>query len=269
MKKPFIYLLLVALPFLMLPSQAQEKQKASPKSRMIYNSMKSSNIMDRVFENMINKPKRETDKVIAKKINRKLLTEEQFVEGFRMLTVQSSSSLKKHIIVFHGGAYVAEALKGHRRLIETLAQNYDFKVTFIDYPLAPEYNASYSHKIVLEAYNIVTESNKDDVFYLLGDSAGGGLALAFLQTLKNNKAPVIPEKTVLLSPWLDATMANPDIADYIEKDVLLRLDALIECATLYAGELELDNPLLSPINGDLEDLSNLKVFVSSHELFYP
>lgn len=70
------------------------------------------------------------------------------------------------------------------------------------------------------------------------------------------------------SPWLDLTMSNPDIY-YIEKDVLLDFEGLKGCGKLYAGELDLKDPLVSPIFGSLKYLSSIKVFVSTHELFYP
>ncbi len=170
--------------------------------------------------------------------------------------------------MFHGGAYVAEATKGHRVLIEELVLKYHFKVTFIEYPLAPENDATITHKIIYEAFKILTKSYQDD-FYFLGDSAGGGLALAFLQTLRNHKSSVIPKKTVLLSPWLDVTMSNPEIKNYIDKDVLLQVEGLKACGQIYAAETNLTDPLISPIFGNLENLNHLKVFVSNYELFYP
>lgn len=48
----------------------------------------------------------------------------------------------------HGGGYVAEATASHRRIIEELVKMYGLKVTFIDYPLAPEHTYEKTHEIV-------------------------------------------------------------------------------------------------------------------------
>jgi len=236
---------------------------------MIYKTLKSVNASERTFDKLLNKPKRGTNKVSAKKMKRGLLSEEKEVDGFMVLTVQNSNAENKHIIFLHGGAYVSEGTTGHRVIMEKLALAYNFKVTFIDYPLAPEHQAGYTHEIIARAYELLTEIYKDDEFYLFGDSAGGGLALAFLQKLRDIKAPVMPAKTVLQSPWLDITMSNPEIEAFIEKDVLLDFEGLKECGKLYAGELDLKNALVSPIYGSFDNLSDIKVFVSTHELFYP
>ena len=95
------------------------------------------------------------------------------------------------------------------------------------------------------------------------------MALAFLQTLRDRKAQKIPAKTVLQSPWLDISMSNPEIQNYIEKDVLLDFEGLKDCGKLYAGDLDLKDPVVSPIYGNLEELNNIMVLVSTHELFYP
>ena len=56
----------------------------------------------------------------------------------------------------HGGGYVAEATASHRRIIEELVKMYGLKVTFIDYPLAPEHTYEKTHKIVMKAYREIT-----------------------------------------------------------------------------------------------------------------
>ena len=53
--------------------------------------------------------------------------------------------------------------------------------------LAPENTVDKAHKVVMDAYRQITSKYKHDEFYLFGDSSGGGLALAFLQILKNKK----------------------------------------------------------------------------------
>lgn len=255
--------------FLVSQLHAQEQTTPSSKAQMINKTLRAVNFSEKAFDKLLNKPIRGSNKVAAKKMTRGLLTEERDIDGYNILTIQKSTALNKHIIVLHGGAYVSEGIKGHRLLMEKLALDYDFKVSFIDYPLAPENQASYTHEILGKAFDLLCKENEDDEFFLFGDSAGGGLALAFLQTLRDRQATNIPVRTVLQSPWLDISMSNPEIKNFIEKDVLLDFKGLKKCGRLYSGILDLKDPLVSPLYGQLHDLNHIKLFVSTHELFYP
>jgi acetyl esterase/lipase len=226
-------------------------------------------ISERVFTQLLKHPPRNTNKVSAEKMDTQLTVKEQEIDGFKLLTIQGPAAMNKHIIFLHGGGYLAEAIKGHRYIIEKLAKEYAFKVSFVDYPLAPENYALKTVDVVKKAYRKIANEHREDTILLFGDSAGGGLALALLQELRNDKSIRMPLKTVLVSPWVDVSMSNPKIKDYTEKDVLLSVKGLKEFGKLYAGELNLKNPLVSPIFGNHENLGEFKIFVSDSELLYP
>jgi acetyl esterase/lipase len=217
---------------------------------------------------MLTNPDRGTNHISSNKFNGKLLVVESYIDGFKIVTVRKKESTNKHIILLHGGAYISEASKGHRQLIESLALS-GFIVSFIDYPLSPENNAAITISLVEKAFNKIAEEYPNDEFFLFGDSAGGGLALALLQILRDNNNQYIPLKTVLVSPWLDISMTNKDILDYISKDVLLSYEGLKECGKLYAQDIDLKDPRVSPIYGNFDKLSKIKIFTSNFELFYP
>ena len=84
---------------------------------------------------------------------------------------------------------------------------------------------------------------------MFGDSAGGGLALAVLQILRDEKIIPFPKKTVLMSPWVDLTMSNPKIGEAAERDPLLTMDCLYHAAERYIGNGDAKNAVLSPIFG--------------------
>lgn len=245
------------------------QHSTSFKSRIIYKSLKSVNFSEKIFKQMLKHPKRNTAAISPGKFNTKLRVETRETEGFNILTVYKSEESARHIIMLHGGAYVSEAVRGHRKLIERLALSYSYKVSFIDYPLAPENNALTTLRVVKEAYRDLTNLYPNDTILLFGDSSGGGLALALLQELQNIGDIRMPLKTALVSPWLDLSMSNTDINKYIDTDVVLNLEGLAACAKLYADSLDLNDPLVSPIYGKLEDLPEIKIWVSDRELFYP
>ncbi|MCF8346819.1 MAG: alpha/beta hydrolase [Bacteroidales bacterium] len=267
--RALLCLLCCSFLFFCVQCTAQEKTKPSAKSQLIYRTLNIANLNERIFEKLLNDPPRGKAAVSAKKLHASLQVKEQSIRGFNMLTITASPSARKHIFFLHGGAYVAEASSGHRKLIGILARDYGYRVTFIGYPLAPDHDILTSLEVLEEAYRLLVMQYKEDIFCLMGDSAGGGLALALLQRLRDNSVDTRPETTILFSPWLDASMTNPGIDTLIEKDVLLHKEGLITCGKLYAGGLEPDDPRLSPIYGNLNNLSDIKIFVSTHELFYP
>lgn len=175
---------------------------------------------------------------------------------------------KKHLLLFHGGGYIFEGSNSHWKLAEQFLKELGCRVSYLDYPLAPENNFTSTHAWVQEVYEYLMEKYPNDEFSLMGDSAGGGLALAFAQNLVEKKSSRQPTSLVLLSPWLDLSMGNPAALDNAKTDPVLSFDFLHFCALKYAGENEQKNPLCSPIFGSFDHLPKTAVFFSSQELFY-
>lgn len=214
-------------------------------------------------------PRRDTDFLNKKNFDKSLITDEQFIDKYQVLTVFSEESHSRHIIFLHGGAYVMRAVRAHKNIIEKLVKKFHLKVTFIDYPLAPENTVDKAHKTVMDAYKQITSKYKTDEFYLFGDSSGGGLALAFLQILKNEKDLPFPKKTVLMSPWTDVSMTNKEIEEFAEKDPLLPLNGLIVTGKQFAGELDVKSPIISPIYGNMNNLGEIFLIFGTNEILYP
>jgi epsilon-lactone hydrolase len=241
----------------------------SLKSRLIYYFLGLSNFSERIFRQLLTNPERGTNQISPEKFKGGLFFDQSELDGFKMATLRSKKPTAQHIILLHGGAYFAEAVKGHRQLIEKLVLLHDYKVSFIDYPLAPENFATTTINLVEKAFYKIANEFPDDELLLIGDSAGGGLALALIQILRDHQYPRIPLKTVLISPWLDISMSNSEISAYTMKDVLLDYHGLKKCGKIYAQDLDLKDPKVSPIYGNMENLSKIKIFVSDSELFYP
>jgi acetyl esterase/lipase len=96
-----------------------------------------------------------------------------------------------------------------------------------------------------------------------GDSSGGGMALAVTQLLVSRADPT-PSRMVLISPWLDVTMSNPAI-DLIG-DPVLRIASLRRAGQLWAGDLALTDPMVSPVYGSLTGLPPTAVYCGNLEL---
>ena len=220
-------------------------------------------------EKAMENPRRDTDFFNRKNFRKEFITEEEFIDSFQVLTVKTEESLNRHVIFLHGGGYVLRAVRSHKNIVERMVKKYNLKVTFVDYPLAPEYTADKTHEVLMKAYKSVTEKNIGDEFYFFGDSAGGGLALAFLQEARDNYVTPFPKKTVLMSPWPDISMTNEEIKDFEEKDPLLPVQSLIKVGKQYAGNLDLKSPLVSPVYGNMDNLGDIMLLFGTNEVLYP
>ncbi|AEV28806.1 esterase/lipase [Sphaerochaeta pleomorpha str. Grapes] len=190
-------------------------------------------------------------------------------QGKCVTTVSGKAPDGRHLLFFHGGSYVVEASAFHRRLIRALASKYPLTISFVDYPLAPESTWKATKAMVLETYREVVRRYPDHTFFLFGDSAGGGLALALLQALRDEKIVPFPKKTVLCSPWLDLALQNKQIADYDPIDPVLSVEGLRYAASLYSGGDDLSIPFLSPLFGTLDNLGEILLYAGTHEIFFP
>lgn len=88
------------------------------------------------------------------------------------------------------------------------------------YPKAPAHTAEEVYQMIFPIYQDLIEIQQIDPkkIIFMGDSAGGGLALAFAEFIKLKKFPH-PRQIMLLFPWLDISNENPDV----KKSSLLNL----------------------------------------------
>ncbi len=178
------------------------------------------------------------------------------------------ASTKQHVVFFHGGGYVHEPSRNNFAMIEKFIELAKCMVSYVEYPLSPESNVKGTLEMVVAAYKALIEAFPDHTFIVMGDSAGGGLALALAIHIKNMKIKQ-PEKVILFSPWLDISLSNPEIQLYEERDFMLSASKLREVGRRYAFDVPLDDYRVSPIYGDLNDLGDILVFYGSEEILKP
>jgi triacylglycerol lipase len=101
---------------------------------------------------------------------------------------------------------------------------------------------------------------------VLGDSAGGNIALAAVEYMVANNETV-PASMVLLSPWLDVGMTNPNIA--FVHDPLIPLEPAQQLGKAWAGNLPENNSLVSSLYGSLQGLPPTYVYSGSLDSLAP
>jgi acetyl esterase/lipase len=191
------------------------------------------------------------------------------IGNFEMITFHPEDSLGKHLLFLPGGAYILDPVSLHWSFIKKLVRDHQLTISLLNYPKAPEHTYRTTHEILQTAFTEIEKKYPDEEIQLIGDSAGGGLALALLQSLRDKNIHTRPQKTVLISPWLDLELKNPDIHPYVKRDYLLSLEGLHYAAKKYSGGEDLRNPLLSPLYGDLSELGQIMLLYGTEEIFYP
>ena len=141
---------------------------------------------------------------------------------------------RRVILFLHGGAYIYNITGLHWQFISKLLTKTQIGFVVPDYPLAPIANFQDVYIFIQTVYNQLLTKFRPEEIILMGDSAGGGLALGFAQHLRNDNHP-LPSQVILLSPWLDVTMSHPDIPEVDRKDWVLGIKGLQLAGKAYAG----------------------------------
>lgn len=217
----------------------------------------------------LEQPKRGSGELDIGRFTKKVRVKTWNVDGFYGVTVNGSYTKNTHIFMLPGGAYTLEPTGRSREIAEYFAKEEQMRVSIFQYPLAPEYTALTAHQCLLNAYDRLTGEYPADEFYLFGDFSGGGLALSFLQELRDMGNMPMPVKTAVVSPWLDITLSNPRIKIAQKTDYILPVEALKAAGARYCGPLEPEHPFVSPIHGDWNHLGPILIFSGTEEVLTP
>ena len=187
-----------------------------------------------------------------------------------IITPKEETTNPLKILYFHGGSYVAEASKDHWNFIQKIVETTKVTLIMPDYPLTPKHNYKDVFEMVEPLYQEIIQKIDTKNLILMGDSAGGGLALGLLEKISKEDDTKMPQKTILISPWLDVRLENPKIDEVQKLDKDLNKDTLKLAGIAYAGgEENLDDFLVNPIDGDLSKLKNIVIFTGTNDILNP
>ena len=185
-----------------------------------------------------------------------------------VVTPKEQKKTENTIFYIHGGAYMAEVTKEHWEFIKNIAIDTNATIIVPDYPLAPKYTYKEVFEMIEPIYKDIVEKVDFKKLVVMGDSAGGGLALALEEKLSQEGVPM-PEKTILISPWLDTRLTNPEIEEVQKRDKELSKIKLQLAGIAYAGKDGKDSYLVNPIDGDLSKLKNITIMTGSNDILNP
>ena len=170
------------------------------------------------------------------------------------------------ILFLHGGGYMLGSAKAYRGLASQVAVRAGVAAFVADYPLAPEqvFPAASEAAAAVRRW-LGSQGQGISQVALVGDSAGGGLALSVLGDTATN-SPAIASIAVF-SPWLDlamtgASVTSPDVRD----PIFIQPEMLGGPAAAYLAGADPKDGRASPLYAVPEVLPPLLIQVGSDEI---
>lgn len=169
------------------------------------------------------------------------------------------------LFYIHGGGYFACSPQTHRPITGGFARR-GLDVFAPDYRLAPEHRFPAAVNDVVAAYRgLLASGIAASSVTVAGDSAGGGLALALLLSLRD-AGDALPAACTLFSPWTDLAGTGATLKTNRKRDAFFDGHGIERLTMPYLAGEDARNPLASPLYGDLHGLPPMLIHVGSYEV---
>ena len=183
--------------------------------------------------------------------------------------VSHDDSPKKRVILYlPGGAYILRMPNTHTGMVSRLCRMADAKALMAYYRLAPEHPFPACLEDAVMAYKwLLKKGISPKQIIIAGDSAGGGLTMSTLLSIRDQGLPA-PACAYMLSPLLDVSDNAASRWKNAASDKALPSahKRAINPRPLFVGDYAIDDPLISPLFGDYHGLPPLYVQVSDSEM---
>jgi len=169
------------------------------------------------------------------------------------------------LLYLHGGGYFACSAETHRPITVYYALH-GFHVFAPDYRLAPENRFPAAIEDAVAFYRALLNAGyAPQNIVVAGESAGGGLALALMLSLRDAGVP-LPAAAALFSPWTDLAATGDSIKTNTDRCAMFDGTGVAFSAHYYLGDTDPRNPLASPLYADLAGLPPLLIHVGADEV---
>jgi epsilon-lactone hydrolase len=169
------------------------------------------------------------------------------------------------ILFLHGGGYISGSLNSHRHMIAQAGREAGARTLALGYRLAPEHPFPAALQDALAGFRyLLTQGLAAENIAMAGESAGGGLAVAVLVSLRDAGEP-LPACVWCSSPWVDLEQSGPSMTEKAAVDPLIQKGYLDELAAAYLNGADPRTPLASPLHANLSGLPPMLIQVGSAE----
>lgn len=171
----------------------------------------------------------------------------------------------RHILYFHGGGYAYGTAPLVRDFTWRLGAVAGAGVLYFDYRLAPEHPFPAAVEDASKIYRWLASRINPARIAFVGESAGGGLALATLQKMRDEKFS-LPAAVAAISPWTDLALTGKSLHANAKADPMMRVERLPAFANQYLAGADPRHPYASPLYGDMSGLPPVLIQVGSDEI---
>lgn len=182
----------------------------------------------------------------------------EIIDGIVVYTYNELPNMEKDFLLYiHGGNFVERANLFQIIFAKKIAKKTGRTLIFPMYELLPNGNCKKMYKMLDVLYESLLKKNPRDIVFL-GDSAGGGTVLSYAMQLRD-KNVLQPSNIILLSPWIDLSMSNPDLYNDAKFDMMNDVDGIRYEGKLWADDLDVYDPIVSPMYGNFDNLGKLSI----------
>jgi monoterpene epsilon-lactone hydrolase len=177
---------------------------------------------------------------------------------------------ERTVVYYHGGGYISGSPPDrYLPLAGAVALAANATVHAVDYRLAPEHRFPAAFDDCLAAYRWTVQDGGADprAVAVLGDSAGGNLAVAVMVAARDANLP-LPACVAVISPFADLTLSGASMELRRSADPYVTRDLLESMATDYLGGADPADPRCSAVFADLHDLPRLLIQVGEDEILF-
>ena len=188
---------------------------------------------------------------------------------------------RRRTLYIHGGAFIIGSPRSHRTLTTRFAAMTGGVVLAIDYRLMPEHPRRAGIDDCRTAYRWMLNHGPQGpqparTVFVAGESAGGNLTLSLLAWARDHGVRA-PDAAVAMSPATDGTLGSPSLRAHLHSDPMLgpmfgTLARIPRWLLLWAAwaqcRIRPNQPVVSPVYGDLSGLPPVLVQVSEVEMLY-
>src|ERR1700761_2814385 len=177
---------------------------------------------------------------------------------------------KRTVVYYHGGGYISGSPPDrYLPLAGAVALAAEARVHVVDYRLAPDHHFPAAFEDCLAAYRwIVGDGGEDpETLAVLGDSAGGNLAIAVATAARDENLP-LPSCVAVISPFADLTFSGPSLELRKEIDPFVTRETLESMAAEYLDGADPADPRCSAVFADLHGLPPLLIQVGENEILF-
>ena len=174
--------------------------------------------------------------------------------GVPSFELTTDPAARPTLLYLHGGGHVMGSAFGHKPLMGALAVAAGARVLAPEFRLAPEHPFPANLDDARRAYLWMLETGTPaEQVVLAGDSAGCGLVMSLLLSLKQEGLP-LPGGALLFCPWVDlGSRVLSSLAD-TDEQVAILLEQVRGYVDAYLAGHPPDDPIISPLTADLSGL---------------